>query len=173
MGAGIRKNAYDLDKLQQYGRRENMRIAGIAEEEGENLREKVKEIGMKVGVEIRDQDINVVHRSGQRGARPRIVLVRFVSRDVKHELLKKRKNFKDIEALKNVYIGDDLTPLRAKLLKKVKSLGNVRTAHTQNGIIHCNMINGSHLVVETPDDLFHLGLDEIDLDEFGLNHLEF
>ena len=33
------------------------------------------------------------------------------------------------------------------------------------------MNNGSHLVVETPDDLFHLGLDEINLDEFGLNHL--
>ena len=35
------------------------------------------------------------------------------------------------------------------------------------------MNNGSHLVVETPDDLFHLGLDSIDLNEFGLNHLEF
>ena len=31
------------------------------------------------------------------------------------------------------------------------------------------MQNGSHLVVESPDDLFHLGLDEVDLDEFGLN----
>ena len=125
MRAGFRKNAYNLDKLQQYGRRENLRIAGIAEEEWENLKEKVKEIGLKVGVEIRYHDINVVHRSGQRGggARPRIVLVRFISRDVKHVLLKKRKNFKVIEALKNIYIGDDLTPLRAKLLKRSSHLG--------------------------------------------------
>ena len=35
------------------------------------------------------------------------------------------------------------------------------------------MNNGSHLVVETLDDLFLLGLEEIDMDEFGLNHLEF
>ena len=55
----------------------------------------------------------------------------------------------------------------------MKSLGNVRTADTPNGIINCNMNNGSNLVVETPDDLFHLGLDEIDLGDFGLNHLEF
>ena len=88
-----------------------MRVACITEEEGENLREKIKEIRLKVGVEIRDHDINVVHRSGQRRARPRIVLVRFISREVKHELLKKRKNFKDIKALKNIYIGDELTPL--------------------------------------------------------------
>ena len=96
-----------------------MRVAGITEEEGENLREKIKEIGLTVGVEIRNHDINIVHRSGQRGARPRIVLVCFISREVKHELLKKRK---DIEALKNIYIGDDLTPLRAKLYKRLSHL---------------------------------------------------
>ena len=93
MGAGIRKNPYDLDKLQEYGRRENLRVAGITEEEGENLREKIKQIGLKVGVIIRNHDINVVHRSGHRGARPMIVLVCFISREGKHELLKKRKNF--------------------------------------------------------------------------------
>lgn len=33
MKAAIRKNTYDLDKLQQYGRRENLRINGLPEEE--------------------------------------------------------------------------------------------------------------------------------------------
>lgn len=75
MGSGISKNVYALDKLQQYSHRENMRIAGKPKEEGENLRKKNKEIGQKVGVNIHNADINVVHRSGLRGARPRIVLV--------------------------------------------------------------------------------------------------
>ena len=106
---------------------------------------------------IHDTDINVVHRSGPRGARPRIVPVRFISREVKYEMLKKKTEFKDIETLKNINIGNDLTPMRAKLLKKIKSLGNVRAAHTRDGIIHCSMQNGSHLVVESQDDLFHPG----------------
>ena len=33
MKAAIRKNTYDLGKLQQYGRRENLRINGLPEEE--------------------------------------------------------------------------------------------------------------------------------------------
>ena len=95
-----------------------------------------KRVRTKVGVNIYDADINVVHRSGPRGARPRIVLVGFISREVKYEMLKKKKEFKDIGTLKNIYIGDDLTPMRAKLLTKIKSLGNVRAAHTRDGIIH-------------------------------------
>lgn len=71
-------------------------------------------------------------------------------------MLKKRKYFKDKEALKNIYIGNDLTSMQAKLLKKVKLLGIVRAAHTRDGIIHCNMQNGSNLVVQSPDDFFHL-----------------
>ena len=39
MQSAIRKNTYDLDKLQQYGRRENLRLHGIVEEEGENLKD--------------------------------------------------------------------------------------------------------------------------------------
>ena len=83
-GAGIHKNAYDLDKLQQYGRRENMRIAGLPETENENLREKVINLGQRIGVTIPESVINVVHRTGPRGGPrpPRMVLVRFASREV-------------------------------------------------------------------------------------------
>ena len=172
-GAGICKKAYDLDKLQQYGRRENMRIAGLPETENENVREKVNNIGQRIGVTIPESAINVVHRTGPRGGPrpPRMVLVRFASREVKYELLRNKKNLKDIPDLKGIFIGEDLTPLRAKLLRKVKSLPNVKNANTKDGIIHCNMNNGSHVIVESPDDLFHVGLDEVDYNELGLQYL--
>ena len=67
MQSAIRKNCFDLDTLQQYGRRENLRISGLQEEEGENLKTKVLKIGQAMGIEVGVGDINVVHRSGPRG----------------------------------------------------------------------------------------------------------
>ena len=52
MQSAIRKNTYDLDKLQQYGRRENLRLHGIVEEEGENLKDIIAKIGQALDVEI-------------------------------------------------------------------------------------------------------------------------
>ena len=64
----IRKNTYDLAKLQQYGRRENLRLHGIAEEEEENLKDIIVRIGQAMSVEIKNNDINVMHRTGPKGA---------------------------------------------------------------------------------------------------------
>ena len=114
MQAAIRKNSYDLDKLQQYGRRENLRISGLPEEEGENLKDKIVKVGQVMGVEILNRDINVAHRSGPKGVKPRQIICRFVSRDTKIELLRNKKKLKESEEYKNVYMHEDLTPLRAK-----------------------------------------------------------
>ena len=131
MKAAIRKKTYDLDKLQQYGRRENLRINGIPEEEGENLKAKILKIGQAMSVEILNSDINVVHRSGPRGIRPRQIICRFVSQDTKIELLKSKKKLRDNDDYKNVIMHEDLTPLGAKLLKVVKEQTNFKSAFTR------------------------------------------
>ena len=173
MQSAIRKNTYDLDKLQQYGRRENLRLHGIAEEEGENLKDIIAKIGQALDVEIKSTDINVVHRSGPKGARPRQVICRFLSRDYKVALLKNKKKLKENESFKGVYMYEDLTPLRARLLRVAKDLPNVKSAFTREGVIHCYLQNGSHMIVESPDDLFRLGLDDINLEELGLQFVDF
>ena len=80
---------------------------------------------------------------------------------------------KDQEDFKTIFMYDDFTPLRAKLLRAAKNHPNVRSAYTRDGINHCNIQNGSHVVVESPDDLFHLGVDDINWNEFGLNYIDF
>lgn len=126
-----------------------------------------------MSVEILNGDINVVHRSGPRGIRPRQIICRFVSRDTKIELLKSKKKLRDSDDYKNVFMHEDLTPLRAKLLKVVKEQTNVKSVFTREGIIHCNLHNGSHIIIESPDDLFRLGFDGINYDELGLQFVDF
>ena len=61
--AAVRRNASDIDKLQQYVRRENIRIHGMMEEFAENLKKKVVVVANAVGVNIASNAINVVHRA--------------------------------------------------------------------------------------------------------------
>ena len=58
--------------------------------------------------------------------------------------------------------------LRLKLLQYVTNIDNVKSAVTRKGKIHCIMKNGRKMTVDNPDDLFHLGVTDIDYGEFGL-----
>ena len=54
----------------------------------------------------------------------------------------------------NVFISEDLTALRAKLLPSVKRQDDVNQAFTREGRIICVMRDNSKVTVENPDDLF-------------------
>ena len=53
-----------------------------------------------------------------------MILVRFVPKESKCTVLQKTKSLRDHDDTRNIYIGDDLTPLRVKLLKKARRLVN-------------------------------------------------
>ena len=59
MRAAVRLNAYENDKLQQYTRRENVRMSGLAKVDGENSKLKIIELGDEMGLSITERDINV------------------------------------------------------------------------------------------------------------------
>ena len=108
------KYMYELDGLEQYTRRDNIKIAGIAEDEGEDLAAKVMSIASDIGVPLSHQDLSAVHRVGkQKQGKPRPTICRFTSRMKKDDLVKNRKKLKDIPAYKaTVFINEDLTTLR-------------------------------------------------------------
>ena len=70
----------------------------------------------------------------------------------------------------NVYITDDLTQLRLKLKSMVKNIDGVTKMFTRDGNIHCDN-GGSYFVISSPDDLFNLGVDEINYEELGLSNV--
>ena len=66
----IQVQRFDLDKLEQYGRREMIRINGIPEMEGEDTNLIVKELAADIGVTIPTADISISHRMTGRSSRP-------------------------------------------------------------------------------------------------------
>ena len=106
--------------------------------------------------------------------------MKFVSRRKRREVTDKKKSLKGKDG-NQVYINDDLTPLRAKLLALAKGLDNVDKAWTVGGSIHCTkkvppgLAPGANqrsvVVIDTPDELFKLGLEQIDFRSLGLTHL--
>ena len=165
---------YDIDKLEQYSRRESIRISGIGAQVGEkeeDIIEAVVQIAKDIDVIIQPNDISVAHRVGKANASGRSVLCRFVSRQVRDKVMKSRKKLKDLPNHKGkTYLNDDLTTMRARLMAYTKGLPNVQRVNTSNGKIHCNTKDGNHVIVDTPDDLFKLGVESIDYSKLGLQH---
>ncbi|KAL8622490.1 hypothetical protein ACOMHN_034153 [Nucella lapillus] len=166
-------------------RKESLRIHGVKIEAGETA-EQVETKALKVftdaGVEVAADDIAAVHRAGKevKGTRP--ILVKFMSRRKRRFVMEKKKNLKGKTGYERVFVNDDLTPLRARLLGFMKRLDQVERAWTVDGRIFCGRksppglspeLRPKPVIIETPDDLFDkLGVDFIDYGALGLSHLE-
>lgn len=121
-------------------------------------------------VTLNKSDIVSCHRVGKIGGtngKPRTVIVRS-TREFRSKVFTNKKALHGQPEFKKIY----LTAMRFKLLRLVKGLNNVKTVFTRDGKIHCNMKDNSKIVIENPDDLFKLGLDEVDYKSFGIVDLE-
>lgn len=97
-------------------------------------------------------------------------LVRFVSR-VPIRLLFSLKSRVSLSATySGVFITEDLSPLRMKLLNYIKENKAVSKVHTRDGNIHCTF-NSNHYTISSPEDLFKLDM-EVDYARLGLQAFE-
>ena len=123
--------------------------------------------------------VRFVSRKKRKG---RPILVIFVSRKKRKEVMQKKKVLKDKPEYAGVYVFDDLTTLRAKMLYYLKKkVPVVENAWTIDGRIHCTKKRPPGLseresprrifTIDTPDDLFKLGVDAVDFEELGLADL--
>ena len=172
--SAVRINRYAIDSQNQYSRRENFRISGIREEEGENLFDSLSKICTAMKVTVNASDIISIHRVGNKdgvSAKPRTVIVRS-SRDFKSKIFANKKVLHSQQDFKNIYFNEDLTILRFKLLQFVKKLDSVKFVSTRDGKIHCQMKDNSKIVEENPDDLFKLGVESVNYKALGLTDLD-
>ena len=111
--------------------------------------------------------ISVAHRVQSKGKRGSPIIVRFVRRESKIQMMANKKKLKDQK--KEVYIQEDLTHLRSKMLWAVKKNEGTEAAWVRDGKIHCilkgqrQLADGTaskKMVIDTPDDLFNIGWDE-------------
>ena len=135
-----------VDGMEQYGRRENIRIHGVPESSGnrDDGEMVVLEIAKKLNVNLESGDIQRAHRLGwhkktMRKPSPRPIIAKFISYKKRNEIMFAKTKLKELENYTHCFITEDLTPLRAKLLQYVKNECDDKfvLVHTMNGKIRC------------------------------------
>lgn len=126
MKSHINNLEYEVDNLQQYSRRNSLRIAGMPERENENTDNIVLKLcNEQLNVPVTSADIDRSHRVGSKPAdsrRSRAILVKFVRYRVREQVYKARSSLKHTRDFKSVYVNEDLTHKRAILAKKAREL---------------------------------------------------
>lgn len=135
-----------VDDLEQYTRKHNLQIHGIAEHSDENVGDHIIKLGNVLNVKITKNDIDICHRmpTSKNNTQPRPIIVRFKSYRVKQELYAARKHLKNLsldqffQGTGIVYITENLTRMRRELFSKVwkkKKQLNWHSAWTIDGKI--------------------------------------
>lgn len=173
-------NNYDCDKIEQYQRRDNIRIFGLEEEEGEteeDLELKVIELASEMGVSLKADEISIAHRLGRSRNKERQVIVRFCHRKKRNEIMRKKAELK--KKSKKVFINEDLTPIRVAMLKMVKEQQGIKNAISRGGKIVAWREDqpGRAIEMDNPGDLCKVGIDSanwqrLKMPKMALNNLE-
>jgi len=158
---------FQLDRQEQYIRRENILFYGVEENKEDNDDgEKVMfKIADELEIDLKDNEIQRVHRLGQKrrnNENPCPIIARFVSYKKRNEFLTKKRELKNIAGRQHVFVCEDPTPLRYKLLKYMqKSCSDTFTScYTRNVNITAKLKTSEKWVaVTSPDDLFKHGID--------------
>ena len=130
---------YKTDALEQYGRRENLRIYNVSETNSNiDDEEMALHIAKEMNISLTDMEVQRAHRLSQkRNGKSRPIIVKFMCYKKRSQFISSKKKLKDSARFSNVYVAEDLASLRAKLLRYVKNECNnqFEQIHTKNGSI--------------------------------------
>ena len=161
----------DVDNLQQYSRRPNLRIYGIRDtHDGEDTDSKVVTLinrDLKLNPPIKQTDIERSHRLGpavNKHGKPnnRPIIVQFNSERTRDTVFKERFQLKHYNSLHRddmVFVNEDLTPRRAALAAQTCDLKKRKV------ISDCWTYNGN-IMIRDPANLVHAVKSASDLDKF-------
>ena len=121
----------EIELLENYNRRENIRIVGLPEsvsdengkfrgESCEETLQKVVELAKLTGAEVTRNYISIAHRLPGPKGRPRPVIVRFSRRMARLDILRKKKNLRDNDKTKSISVFEDLTQPRVQFFNLMK-----------------------------------------------------
>lgn len=119
--------------LEQYSRRNCLRIFGIPETENESTDDEViKFAKSRLDVQIDPSEIDRSHRIGKPGSpSPRHIIVKFLSYSVRQRVIKNRRRLKGT----GIVVKEDLTKYNQSLLQEAKKLAKVKSAWSHDGKI--------------------------------------
>ena len=139
-----------LDHLEQYSRRNNIRILGVKTTPDENTDDIVREVAHRIGIAISPGDIDRshrLHRPGNAPERPQgsyanaarasnttppPILVKFTSYKPKFQMMKHRRKLKG----SGIVVIEDLTKKNAYLLSQTSKKNNVKATWSLDGRVY-------------------------------------
>ena len=141
----------NVNDLEQYSRRNNVRIFGIKDPNPKETYQQTENIVLnvlntKLGMKISSGDIDIAHRIGrfQRDGN-RAIIVKFSSRKCKYAVIYNRKRLKGSP----IVISEDLTSTNHRRLQKIKELHSVTQAWTSEGKIFAKSQDGLIALVKS------------------------
>ena len=137
---------------QQYSRKFNIKVMNYPEKKDENLREIfVKDIVKeKLGVEILESQIQAIHRiPGKEGER-KPVLVKLVNSEVKHGIMRCKKNLPDKTEFKLV---DDVTKTNMALITCLRNSDKLESVWYFNCGVYGKTKSGRRIKFDIFDDI--------------------
>ncbi|MEW8546212.1 MAG: hypothetical protein AB2693_22060, partial [Candidatus Thiodiazotropha sp.] len=153
------------DALEQYSRRNSVRISGIPQTEQENTDKIVLDIAKSMDVPLVITDIDRSHRVGSDRNSRRDILVKFVSYRARQSLLTVRKKLRNTEGMKNIFINEDLTANRSKLLFDARRLVKakvLKSAYSADGrILVRDFADRRYLIQNDADIIKHGNPDQL------------
>ena len=118
-----------IDQLEQYGRRQNLEFHGVPEEKDEDPTEIVMKICNTIGVSLERKEVSIAHRLPKKRNedKPPAIIAKFISAETRNNIYKKRKQSRNLDknifpiaGMMNLYINENLTQSRKRLLWKTK-----------------------------------------------------
>ena len=126
------------DDLEQYSRRNTMRIRGVPETAGENTDAVVQELAArKLEVRVADHDVVRSHRVGRKTEdrqTPRDVIVRLTTHNMKATIMQSARKLKGTR----IFINEDMTKTRATIAWEARNLKRdkkILDTWTRDGVV--------------------------------------
>ena len=152
VGEAERRTAGRLNDLDQYNRRNNVRVFGVPENSGENCENMLREVfEKKMGVKLSSQDFEACHRVGGegKGGGRRAIIARFVNRKSAEEVIRNRKKLKST----GIGISEDLTNTNYRLLQISRDIRGLTDCWSRNGTLYVKTEKGEVRKISTESEL--------------------
>lgn len=105
-----------IDDLEQSSLEKSLEIRGVPETQGENLMSVISDVMQKLGTNIKPEHINKAYRYGSKQKRDRCILVDFVRKGDRDEVIRERRVRRDFKINNQLtFINEALTPNNRKL----------------------------------------------------------
>ena len=179
---------YRIDAENQYNRRETAKVLNVNKNLGDDAEKIMIEIckeidekappykGTKVSIDLQPNDIHRCHFMGE--GEKRKIICKFTPAAYKKKmslmLNKKHVNQARTGKFKSIFVTEDLTPSRTRLVWFIKTYFSEKfhKVHTRNGVIKMknksdDSNTGTWISVQNPDDLHSLVGDDFNLELFN------